>query len=280
MIRGNIEVVTPESIQGWIYTEDRKIREKLLLAFWGDQCVGSGKVSVFRSDLADAGLGDGHLGFSFPITVQKDSVGSVVIRIDGSDAVLLQTGASVESGSSGSKSLDQASVSRQLAALKWALKHCRISQADFDFLRILWSFGIYERGLLRRNEHGETTIIDSQLAIASSLLESYLGMDAEIATVQGVHSGNFKEHMMAIAGNNNLAPVVALSSKGRAVVQILEGSHVAENPASGNSRGSTPTVHYTVSPENLVIIDSRVTAELSLTAGKSIEILTASASFI
>jgi hypothetical protein len=280
MIRGNIEVVTPDSIQGWIYTEDKKVREKLLLAFWGDKCVGSGKVSVFRSDLADAGLGDGHLGFSFPITVQKDSVGSVVIRIDGSDAVLLQTGASVESGSTVSKALDQASVSRQLAALKWALKHCRISQADFDFLRILWSFGIYERGLFRRNEHGETTIIDSQLAIASSLLESYLGMDAEISAVQGVHSGNFKEQMVGIAGNNSLAPVVALSSKARAVVQILEGSHVAGNSASVNSKGITPTVHYTVSPENLVIIDTRVTAELSVPAGKSIEILTASASFI
>jgi|SRR5882672_7660578 len=277
MIRGNIELVTHDSVQGWIYTEDEKIREKLLLAFWGDQCVGSGKVSVFRSDLADAGLGDGHLGFSFPIAIQRDAIGSVVIRIDGSDAVLLQTGASVESGGSASKTIDQSAVTRQLAGLKWALKHCRISQADFDFLRILWSFGVYERGLLRRNEHGETTVIDAPLAIASSLLESYMGIEAEIATVPAVNSANFRDQMAAVARNSKLAPVVALTSKARAIVQVLEGSHVAVNSAA-NVRGVTPTVHYTVSPENLVIIDSRVTAELTLPASKSIEIRTASSS--
>jgi len=278
MIRGNIEVVTQESVQGWIFTEDERIREKLILAFWGDKCVGSGKVSVFRSDLADAGLGDGHLGFNFPIAVQPEAVGSVMIRIDGSDAVLLQSGATVQSGAAAPKMLDQSAVTRQLAGLKWALKHCRISQADFDFLRLLWSFGVYERGLLRRNELGETTVIDTPLAIASSLLESYLGLDAEITGVAGVSASSFREHMATVVGNPRLAAVVALTSKARAVVQVLEGSHVAGTSAGTGGRGATPAVHYTVSPENLVIIDSRVTAELSLPAGKSIEILTASAS--
>jgi hypothetical protein len=276
MIRGSIEVVTPQSVQGWIYTEDEKIREKVLLAFLGDQCIGSGRVSVFRSDLADAGIGDGHLGFSFPISAPEEAVGSVVIRLVGSDAILLQPGASVESAVTTAKILEQLSLTRQLGALKWALKHCRINQADFDFLRILWSFGVYERGLLRRNEHGETTVMDPPLAVATNLLESYLGIDAEITSVPGVQSANFKDQMATIAGNAKLAPVVALSSKVRAIIQVAEGSHVA---GPGGGRGVTPTVHYTVSPENLVIIDSRVSAELSLSAGKSIEILTASPSF-
>jgi len=278
MIRGNIELVTPESVQGWIYTEDEKVREKLLLAFWGDKCVGSGKVNVFRGDLADAGLGDGHLGFTFPISVQREAVGSVVIRIDGSDAVLLQTGASVEFAGATSKLLDPSALSRQMAALKWALKHCRISQADFDFLRMLWSFGVYERGLLRRNENGDITITDAPLAIASNLLESYIGLEVEITTVQGVQPATFKDHMAIIAGNAKWAPVVALTCKARAVVQVQEGSHVRGNSAAGSEKSFGPLVSYTVSPENLVVIDSRVTAELSLPAGKTIEILTANAS--
>ena len=277
MIRGSIEGITQELIHGWIYTEDDKVREKLLLAFWGDKCVGSGKVSVYRSDLADAGLGDGHLGFSFPITVEPEAIGSVVIRIDGSDAVLLQAGASVDNGNFAAKQLSQSAVTRELSALKWALKHCRISQADFDYLRILWSFGVYERSLLRRNEHGETTMANTPISVASSLLESYLGLDAEIETAIGINPANFKSHLADIGTNPKLAPVVALTSKARAVVQILEGSHVSGSATSVAGRGATPAVQYIVSPENLVIIDSRVTAELSMPAGKSIEILSASA---
>jgi hypothetical protein len=280
MIRGNIELVTPESVQGWIYTEDEKVRDKLLLAFCGDKCIGSGKVSIFRSDLADAGLGDGHLGFSFPINVGKESVGSVVIRIDGSDAVLLQTGAAVEFGSGGSKELDPSTVAKQLASLKWALKHCRISQSDFDFLRILWSFGVYERGLLRRNENGDVIIADAPIVIARGLLESYLGLDVEIAAIQGVQAATFKDQMALIAGNSELAPVVVLTSKARAVVQVKEGSHARRNSVDQGGSGFGPAVSYIVSPENLVVIDSRVTAELSLAAGKSIEILTATASIM
>ena len=275
MIRGNIEAVTHQLVEGWIYTEDGKIREKLVLAFVGEQCVGSGRVSVFRSDLADAGIGDGYLGFSFPITVEPETVGSVVIKIDGSDAALLQPGAFVKTGSVISLSLDHAILTQELSALKWALKHCRISQTDFDFLRILWSFGVYERGLLRRNEHGDPTLTDAPLSIATSLLESYIGTDAHIDIIPGVNTVNFKDHLSDIACNPNLVPVVALATKTRAVVQVAEGSHLAGQAELRNARGITPSVQYIVSPENLVMLDTRVTAEISLPASKSIDIITA-----
>jgi hypothetical protein len=103
-------------------------------------------------------------------------------------------------------------------------------------------------------------------------------MDAEIGTVVGVNSTNFKDHIATIAGNPKLASIVALASKARAVVHVLEGSHVSGSNGSSNGRGFTTPVPYTISPENLVIVDSRVAAELSVPTGKSIEILTASAS--
>ena len=269
MIRGNIELVTPESVQGWIYTEDLKIREKVLLAFWADRCVGSGRVNVFRNDLANAGLGDGFLGFHFPIAVRQDAVGSVVIRLEGSDAVLLQAGSHVESRSSTATALDHAAVNRRLAGLKWSLKHCRIAQSDFDFLRILWSFGVYERSLLRRNDGGEVQV-EAPLAAAATLLESYLHMDAELSTIEGVTPGGFQSELAKIARNPQLAPVVALTSKTRGVVRILEGTHIEGHSASGAQR-----VDYGVSPENLIVIDSRVTAELVLPPDKSLDLITA-----
>jgi hypothetical protein len=272
VIRGSIEVVTPDSVQGWIYTEDHKVREKVLLAFWADKCVGSGKVNVFRSDLANAGLGDGYLGFQFPISVRQDAVGSVVIRLEGSDAVLLQPGAQVEARGAAAKGLDRATVNKRLAGLKWSLKHCRITQGDFDFLRILWSFGVYERSLLRRNESGEVQI-DAALNVAASLLESYIHMDAEIATVDGVTAATFKSELAKIARNAQFAPVVALTTKTRGTVRALEGTHV-----EGGGGNGAHMVDYAISPENLIILDCRITAELTLPPGKSITLITASAS--
>jgi hypothetical protein len=274
MIRGSIEVVTSDSVQGWIYTEDQRIREKVLLAFWADKCVGSGKVSVFRSDLANAGLGDGYLGFRFPISVQEEAVGAIVIRLEGSDAVLLQPGAQVQTRAAGT-GLDRATVSARLAALKWSLTHCRITQADFDFLRILWSFGVYERTLSRHAGNGHAQR-DTPLSVAADLLESYLGVDCEVSTVEGVTAAGFRTELAKIARNPKLAPIVAVSSKVRAVVRVLEGSHVGD-PALPKIGSGSPSVDYMASAENLIMLDSRVIAELLLPADKAIDVITASA---
>jgi len=273
MIRGSIEVVTSDSVQGWIYTEDQRVREKLLLAFWADKCVGSGKVNVFRSDLANAGLGDGYLGFRFPISVQEEAVSAVVIRLEGSDAVLLQPGAQVQTRGA-STGLDRATLNARLAALKWSLKHCRITQGDFDFLRILWSFGVYERSLSRHTGNGHPER-DTPLSVAAELVESYLGVDCQVSTVEGLTAASFRAELAKIARNPQLAPIVALSSKVRAVVRVLEGSHVGD---AGLPRiGGSQSVDYMASAENLIMLDSRVTAELLLPADKTIDLITASA---
>jgi hypothetical protein len=92
VIRGAIEVATPVLVSGWIFSKSGSLRDQLVLAFVGPRCVGTGKVEIFRKDLADAKLGDGYCGFHFPIALQDgEEPGSVVIRLQDSDAALIQT---------------------------------------------------------------------------------------------------------------------------------------------------------------------------------------------
>ncbi|GGD99010.1 hypothetical protein GCM10011390_17280 [Aureimonas endophytica] len=268
MVRGNIELATTEAIQGWIFTEDGKVRNRTVLAFKGDLCVGAGKVDSFRPDLADAGMGDGYLGFSFPISVAPGEAGAVVVKLEGSDAILLQHGAFVTTGATPVEGLDRATVRRRLAELKWALKHGRIAQADFDYLRILWSLGVYERGLVRRNAGEEAIVTDKPAAAAAALLESYVEMDTEIEAIRVESAEAFSAELAELAVGE--VPVAAVHAGHRAVLRVLEGSHVAD--ASG--RGA-PFVDYPLSAANLVMLDARATVELVLPEGGAVDIFVA-----
>ena len=96
MIRGAIEVTSRRKVSGWIVSAARPLKGKLVLAFVGSQCVGSGRVDVFRPDLLNANLGDGYAGYDFAIALSDDDdVGSVVIRLEECDAAILQSGSEV-----------------------------------------------------------------------------------------------------------------------------------------------------------------------------------------
>lgn len=273
MIRGSIELVTNDMIQGWIVSEDGRIRDRTLLAFHGDDCVGAGRVNTFRADLADAGMGDGHFGFAFPISVAGEAVASVVLKLEGSDAILLQKGAVVTAVGMPVRDLGRGTVRERLGSLKWALKHGRISQGDFDFLRILWSTGVYERGLVRRNA-ADDAVVDKPAAVAASLLEAYLQADVEMAVERVRSPADFAREIARIASRQGGAPILAVHTRERAVLRVLEGSHVQDGTAEGSGRVSH-FVDYPLSPENLVVMDARVSAELLLPEGAALDLMSA-----
>ncbi|MET0258233.1 MAG: hypothetical protein ABW179_06590 [Methylobacterium sp.] len=273
MIRGSIEFATTDLIQGWIHTADGRVRDHTLLAFHGEQCVGAGKVSVFRGDLADAGIGDGHLGFSFPISVPADQVGSVVLKLEGSDAMLVQGGAVVSCAGAVASGLSRHEVRERLASLKWALKHGRIAQGDFDFQRILWSFGVYERGLLRRNAGDDTVVADKPAAIAAMLLESYAGTDVRVGSVTVRSASEFAAEIARVAARPGGLPVVALHAAGRAMLRVAEGSHVEESgPDAPRAAAHTD---YPLSSDHLLMLDARAGVDLQMADGIMLEILSA-----
>lgn len=94
-MRGCIEVVSKSVVSGWIYNAEISVRGRLVLAICGTRCVGSGVIDYFRADINAAGLGDGFAGFHFPIHLRSEQMGQLVVKLEGSDFVLLQRNASL-----------------------------------------------------------------------------------------------------------------------------------------------------------------------------------------
>jgi hypothetical protein len=271
MIRGAIEVVTTDAVQGWIYCDHVAMGDQTILAYSGEQCVGSGRADVFRPDLVSAGLRDGKLGFNFPISVVPEALETIVVKLEGSDAVLLQRGARVGHCGAGAAALKRSSVLAQLGRLKWALKHGRIGQADFDFLRTLYSFGVYERGLVRRRSADDQVIVDSWRVVARSLLEALVMMEVELLEIQVTSPEQFKLEMSRVASSLELLPIVTVYSATPTSIRVAEGSHVVGN-ATGADSGplAASAAKFALSSECLLVLDSRAAAQLA--AGTSIEI--------
>ena len=96
MLRGYIEQATPEVISGWLYSDMGPLEGRRVLAMLDGACIAVGAIEFFRQDLLDAGLGDGKLGFHFPLPkVPRADLPRVTIRLEASDADLLQAGARV-----------------------------------------------------------------------------------------------------------------------------------------------------------------------------------------
>jgi len=276
MIRGAIEVATTEMVKGWVYSDIASVRDQIIVALSGRECLGTGRVDVFRPDLADAGVGDGNCGFSFPITVRADAVDSVVVKLDGSDAVLLQADAHV--GNSGKRALEmkRSTVLWHLARLRWALRRGRIGQADFDFLRTLWPIGVYERGLVRRKAADDSVVVDPWRSVARGLFEAYLALDADFVNREIRTPAEFKQALARVVSNSELVLVVALYCKGKATLRVLEGSHVSDgaNGDENNARFINPA-EYALSPENLIMLDSRVKSDIIFVDDTPVEIAVA-----
>ena len=276
MIRGAIEIATTDMVKGWIYSDVASVRDQLVVALSGQECLGTGRVDVFRPDLADAGVGDGNCGFSFPITVRADAVDSVVVKLDGSDAVLLQADAHVGNSAKRAADMRRSTVLWHLARLKWALRRGRISQADFDFLRTLWPTGVYERGLVRRKAADDSVVVDPWRSVARGLFEAYLALDAEFAIQEARTPAEFKQVLARVVSNPELVFVVALYCKGNAILRVLEGSHVSDG-ANGeeNNAGFVSPAEYALSPENLIVLDSRVKSDIVILDDSHLEVAVA-----
>jgi hypothetical protein len=272
MIRGAIELATTQMVEGWIYSDLAPVRDQVVVAMSGDECLGAGRVDVYRSDLAGAGLGDGNCGFSFAISVARDAVDSIVVKLDGSDAVLLQAGAHVGTRVGKAAELKRSSVLWQISRLQWALKRGRISQSDFDFLRTLWPSGVYERGLIRRRAADDSVVIDPWRTVARGLFEAYLAFDAEISVREFRTISDFEEELARVLRSPELVLVVAIYCKGEAALRVLEGSHVTDGANGDGINSIGKPVEFTLSNEILIMLDTRLKVDLSLSDDSSIEV--------
>jgi hypothetical protein len=280
MIRGSIEVATPEMIQGWIHLDDGTVKDRTVLAYCDEECVGSGPVNLFREDLAQAGLGDGYLGFAIPLSIAEDAVGSIVVKLDGSDAVLLQGGARIGNAGAVARKLRRQTITARLASLKWALRHGRISQADFDFHRVLWSLGVYERGLIYRVPGEDKALIEDPHVTLTNLFESYAAQTVEIAVNKIRDPKDFSALLSSAAWDQRLVPLIGVYAKEGVTVRVIEGSHVSGALLPLSADGQPEATDYALAAENVLLMDARVGAQLKFTSGGELEVRVLSAATV
>lgn len=268
MIRGAIELVTTDVVQGWIYAEGISTRNRNILAFLNGQCIGAGTVGLFRQDLAAAGLGDGYFGFAIDVSVDEALLPSIVVKLEGSDALLIQANTKIAGAAATLAQFDRAAVTEKMNSLKWALKHARMAQSDYDFLRILTNMGSYERVLVHRSADGELLITDSPTNIATELLESCAGRELGLSEVSACTLKDLNMHIKQVANSANFLPIVAVYAKKNAVIRVVDGSHIAENQEGGRVH----VTEYVLTPENVIILDARITLDTSVASTAAFEV--------
>jgi hypothetical protein len=182
MIRGSIEVARRTQVSGWIYAETGTVRDRLILAFAGDRCIGAGKVDRFRKDLLEAKLGDGYCGFEFPIKLNDDeSLGAVIVKLQNSDVALIQRDTRLIGPSDAAPATEQVLGAIPPARVAWMQDRGWLDQHEYDFLRALHTSGAYERGLRpARRANAEVAPALRPDHVAHELLSLYAMGDVDI----------------------------------------------------------------------------------------------------
>jgi hypothetical protein len=240
-----------------MWSADATVRGRTVLAFLDNICIGSGKIDGFRQDLKDAGLGDGYAGFNFNLTYPNPAdAPRVVVKIDGSDAVLVQHRARLASGSA-SRTGGQISMS----SLEWMRGRGWLSQSDFDFMRFSRQFGVYERSLVIPKEAGAAGDRGlPQMLDAAETAESMLGLtrfDEAVCKRETVAKvADWRRLCDQQEALGSPGAMLCLWSSGRARLPVLEGSHL--NPPAADDKTPRPLgTDYSVGPDRLLFLDSR-----------------------
>jgi hypothetical protein len=255
MLRGALESVSSGVVSGWIYSPVGTVRDGLMLAFLDTTCVGAGRVEIFRQDLADAGLGDGYLGFSFPVTLTSGTDAQrLVVRLDGSDTVLLHRDSRVGQGGAAPRPAAAAATAGNypIPTLQWMRARGWLDQAEYDFLRYFRQLGVYDRALTGRVERGEEaeTLTADPALLAHDMLSLLAMGEVEIGDRQVTSAEEIRElHSAGIARD----AVVALWSPHRGRLDVVEGSHQRAEAAP-----AAAAVDYPLGPERLLFLDTRL----------------------
>lgn len=254
IMRGAIDQVSVDNVAGWLYSEAGPLRGHTVLALIDDECVGAGTVDIFRPDLMDAGLGDGYSGFDIRIIVPRaGDEQRLVVKLDGSDLVLLQPSARI---SKPSKLSGLALFSlRSPKSLEWMRTRGWLEQMEIDLFRALHQFGIYDRSL-RMAKSAEkasgTPLLDPEHE--ASVLFELLRMERVELQEHKLENVRALAAQRAQLAAQTPEPVVALWSAKREALMVVEGSHQDEQLIGNELSGA---VDYVVGPDRLILLDVR-----------------------
>jgi hypothetical protein len=272
MIRGHIEAVTRQRVSGWVHADARSLRDAPILAFAGLQCIGAAHVDRFRPDLLEAGVGDGYVGFEIPIAGERvTELASVVVRLEGSDACLLQPGTSVVARASGGVPLmDAEQVQAALASFRWMLAQGWIDQPDNDFLRAVTVAGSYEYAVPRTARASGRTAIALQEAAQHRLCM----LNRREVALQSIAVEHVDELRAALAASLHTGvdhPVVVLCGATFAVTVTEAGHGTSALPDQ-----EQPTIRHAMQTYQALFLDARTPVhELTIVEGAPVTLLRA-----
>ena len=228
MIRGAIEIAQRNRVVGWMHAQSGPLRGQTVLAFVGGRCVGSGEVEGFRQDLLDAGLGDGFCGFDFPVRLSEgERVGSLLVRLQFSDAALLQQSSQVVGAGRGGVGGDAPDLgAMQPGRVAWLMQHGMLGQVEYDFLHALLTVGAYTR-TLRAAKPGAGDQAGQRVPpeqAARELLSLVMMADTPVARTSIANLAD------ALTFARAAGPVMALWSQSRGRLAVEERSHLVREP--------------------------------------------------
>jgi hypothetical protein len=257
MIRGAIEVAQKNRVAGWIYSSADAVRDKLILAFVGGRCVGSGKVDRFRKDLLEAKLGDGYCGFEFPIKLNEgEKLGAVVVKLQSSDAALIQRDSVLTGPNDDDEAVDLPDLGAiSPASVAWMQDRGWLEQHEYDFLKAVQNLGAYERGLRApRRAGGEAPAPTKPEAAVQEMLGMYcLGEvvigQARVASISDLAAAN-----SPLQGDG--ASVVAMWASERGRISLDERSHTRPKAERGRVLAEPPAggIEYSFGPDRLLFL--------------------------
>jgi hypothetical protein len=220
------------------------------LAFVDGTCVGSGAVEVFRNDLAEAGLGDGHLGFSFPISLpNSEDLNRVFVRLDGSDLVLLQSTSKIVAIKTADsfKPLVHSSDS-----IEWMRSSGWLEPANFSFLKYIYQIGAYDYSLRQpksANQLGANLV--EPIVAAQPLFDLLCLRKALIVGIEVPLSESMSLADLVVASPKRRLPIVAITSSEVGSISLLEGSHLDTKPPES----FIGAVDYPFGPDRLLFLN-------------------------
>lgn len=259
MIRGAIENVSRNRIYGWVWSPDAPVAGRTVLAFLDEACIGAGKVDGFRQDLKDAGLGDGMAGFNFDLTYPNPAdAPRVVVKLEGSDAVLIQKRARVMPPGAGGGGARAPRQQQSLSSLQWMRARGWLSQSDYDFLRFFRQLGVYDRSLVvpqERPDRGDPDLLDPAEA-ARNLLLLHRMDEAEVRREKLAAPRDWRRLAEAQEEAAGPGAVIALWSRDRGRLPVIEGSHVQAQIVAPDAE-PPEGVDYALGPDRLLFLDAR-----------------------
>lgn len=248
MIRGAIDQISKEHVSGWFYSELESVRERVVLAFIDNHCIGSGRIEHFRRDLLSAGLGDGFLGFNISISVTNPGdLGRVTVRLQNSDLSLLQRGARIarDTGS-------MFDISHTPESVEWMRSRGWLDQSEFDLLKALYRIGVYDLSLRQTrsmeratgNPHGEPQLV------ANNMLSLIYMRDVKLVEQEA-------SELAELVVPDNYEPVTGIWSPRREVVLVVEGAHRDGTWPMRPQSFLTGAVEHPCGPDRLLFVDLR-----------------------